>query len=169
MPRNAFFNRLPDPLLEIDRRGRILFANEAALKQTGYAAAEVVGKRLYDFTPALTKDLSVARPCSILELPVRLKDGSDRFFEFSIALKDGDGASGYLCIGRDSDGRKRLLDELTSARTQAEETSRNLKKTVSDLEEFALLAVRREFKMQELRERFVQLKEEHEIKREFPG
>lgn len=70
--------------------------------------------------------------------------------------------------GADADERKRLMNELISARAQAEETEKKLKKTISDLEEFALLAIRRELKMQELRERFVQIKRDHEIKRDFP-
>src|SRR3990172_1399571 len=51
--------------------------------------------------------------------------------------------------GEDSE-QQRLIDELYSARAQAEETEKKLKKTISDLEEFALLAVRRELHMQEL-------------------
>jgi len=70
--------------------------------------------------------------------------------------------------GADAGESKRLVVELACARAQAQETEKKLKKTISDLEEFALLAIRRELKMQELRERFVQLKRDHEINRDFP-
>lgn len=167
---------LPDPVIETDREGRIVFVNRAALLATGYKAEDAVGKPCSNFLPA-----GCARPPGALpghsghsgqdafEIPLSMKDGSTRFFEFkSVRLGDGpDDRS--ICIGRDSDERKRLLDELTSAKKQEAAASTKLKKTISDLEEFALLAIRRELKMQELRERFVRLKEEHEINKEFPG
>lgn len=75
---------------------------------------------------------------------------------------------GHEADGTLSDDIKKLLDELDSARAQAEETEKKLKRTISELEEFALLAIRRELKMQELRERFVELTRDHGIKRDFP-
>ena len=77
--------------------------------------------------------------------------------------------AGCCCIGRDIEERRKIMSELETARSHAEEATAKLKKTVNDLEEFSLLAVRRELKMQELREMFVRLKEEHEINKDFPA
>lgn len=173
--RREVLDSLPDPFLELDRKGRIVFVNEAALTATGYNAGEVLGRPCLDFVPAEWKRraedlLGAGSGQKGFELTLVLRDGRTRFFEFnSVPLKNGGLVTGCFCIGRDSDERKRLLDELTAARGQAGETSRKLKKTISDLEEFALLAIRRELKMQELRERFVQIQDEHDIKREFPA
>lgn len=153
---------IPDPVIETDGSGRIVFANRAALLASDCDAEKALGRRCADF---LSNGFHSHPGHGKFEAPLPMKDGSTRFFEFK-TVKLG---SGSICIGRDSDERKRLLDELTSARTQEIEASTKLKKTISDLEEFALLAIRRELKMQEIRERFVRLKEEHEINKDFPG
>lgn len=56
----------------------------------------------------------------------------------------------------------RMAQELRAARRDAEETSRKLEKSIRELEEFALMALRRELKMREIREKFKQCKEEYE-------
>lgn len=152
---------LPDPVIETDSAGRIVFVNKAALLASG-SDAEAFGKQCTEFLTAAARSPSGNET---FEAPLLIEDGSTRFFEFKSARH----GSGSIFIGRDSDERKRILDELTTARTQEVEASTKLKKTISDLEEFALLAIRRELKMQELRERFVSLKEEHEITKDFPG
>lgn len=155
---------LPDPVVETDAAGRIVFVNRAALLLAGCDAG-AFGQQCKEFLTAACRSLSGHET---FEAPLAMRDGSARFFEFK-AVRLGGPEGGSLFIGRDSDERKRILDELTTARTQEVEASTKLKKTISDLEEFALLAIRRELKMQELRERFVRLKEEHEISKDFPG
>ncbi|MBI5343924.1 MAG: hypothetical protein HZB83_01065 [Deltaproteobacteria bacterium] len=53
---------------------------------------------------------------------------------------------------------KRLNEELERARKEAADNSIRLRETLDEMEEFALLAVRREVKMREIRERFKKLK-----------
>ncbi|MBI5344435.1 MAG: hypothetical protein HZB83_03715 [Deltaproteobacteria bacterium] len=59
---------------------------------------------------------------------------------------------------RDIEEIKRLKEELERARKEAENNSARLRETLDEMEEFALLAVRREVKMREIRERFKKLK-----------
>lgn len=56
----------------------------------------------------------------------------------------------------------RMTEELRAARLEAEETSGKLQKSIRELEEFALMAVRRELKMREIREKFKRCKDEYE-------
>lgn len=169
---------VPDILLETDRDGKILFVNRAASEATGYPEEDVAGRHFLDFISPSTRGKAMAafasvlagKPASNVELELMLSDGSTSFFEFNAVplWKDGT-VAGCCCTGRDIDERRKIMAELEAARRHSEEATLKLKKTVSDLEEFSLLAVRRELKMQELREMFVRLKEEHEIHKEFPG
>lgn len=161
---NEVLDSLPDPVIEVDGSGRVVFVNRAALLAMERNAEEASAK-CAEFLSAAASSLPGKGGQDAFEAPLPMKDGSTRFFEFK-PMRLGNNA---VFIGRDSDERKRLLDELTSAREQEAEASAKLRRTISDLEEFALLAIRRELKMQELRERFVRLKEEHEINKEFPG
>lgn len=169
---------VPDILLEIDVEGKILFVNRAASEVTGYPEDNVLGRRFTDFITPGSSEKALSAFSSVLdgrrangvELEIMLSSGSASFFEFNaVPLWRNGFIAGCCCIGRDIDERRKIMTELESARRHAEEATVKLKKTVSDLEEFSLLAVRRELKMQELREMFVRLKEEHEINKEFPG
>ena len=114
--------------------------------------------------------LSEGEAINNADLKLVLKNGAESFFEFNAVPLWKDGvAAGCCCIGRDIEERRKIMSELEAARKHAEEATAKLKKTVNDLEEFSLLAVRRELKMQELREMFVRLKEEHEINKDFPS
>jgi PAS domain-containing protein len=161
---NEVLDSLPDPVIGVDGSGRVVFVNRAALLAMERNAEEASAK-CAEFLSAAASSFPGKGGQDAFEAPLPMKDGSTRFFEFK-PMRLGNNA---VFIGRDSDERKRLLDELTSAREQEAEASAKLRRTISDLEEFALLAIRRELKMQELRERFVRLKEEHEINKEFPG
>lgn len=169
---------VPDILLEIDVEGKILFVNRAAREVTGYPEDNVLGRRFVDFVAPGSREKALSTFASILEgraisgveLEITLSTGSTNFFEFNaVPLWRNGFIAGCCCIGRDIDERRKIMTELEDARRHAEEATGKLKKTVSDLEEFSLLAVRRELKMQELREMFVRLKEEHEINKEFPA
>lgn len=169
---------MPDLLIEMDADGKIRYLNDAACVITGYSKLDVTGRHFLEFVPKewrgqanrVFSTLMEGKPIKDFELPLVFKDGRLNYFEFnSVPLSVNGRISGCCCIGRDMDERKKIMDELERARANAEETSEKLKSTISDLEEFALLAVRRELKMQELRERFLKLKEDHEIKREFPN
>lgn len=169
---------VPDILLETDRCGRIIFVNRAAREVTGYPDDDMLGRHFLDFIAAGSRerasgalaDLLEGRPVNSLELELVLSAGERRYVEFNAVPLWKEGAvAGFCCAGRDIDERRKVITELEAARRHAEEATAKLKKTVNDLEEFSLLAVRRELKMQELREMFVRLKEEHEINKEFPG
>ncbi len=168
-------NTIPDAVVEIDKDGKIIFINEAASVLTGYARKDAVDRTYTDFIPheatphveEVFKAVMKGETVKGHEFPMRLKDGRIRFFEFSsapiwkrAANTEGGTVIGCRSVGRDIDERKKIMDELKNARKEAEETSGKLKKTVEDLEDFALLAVRRELKMHEIRERFQKLKEE---------
>lgn len=161
--RAEVLDALPDPVIEADSSGRIVFVNRAALIAMG-CGPEEASARFAELLRAAEASLPEGGRVAF-EAPLVMDDGSRRFFEF----KSVQVGKVTLFIGRDSDEKKRLLDELGSARMQEVETATKLRRTISDLEEFALLAIRRELKMQEIRERFVRLKEEHEINKEFPG
>lgn len=169
---------IPDLLLELDRSGSVLFVNKAALDLTGYSEDEVLGKPFLELMEAEWRPrwlhalsmLQDGEPAGNIDLKMTLAGGGASFFEFNAAPVWKDGlVAGCCCVGRDIEERRKIITELEAARRHAEEASLKLKKTVNDLEEFSLLAVRRELKMQELREMFVRLKEEHEINKEFPG
>ncbi|MBI5884984.1 MAG: PAS domain S-box protein [Deltaproteobacteria bacterium] len=159
---------MPDPVVETDEKGFIKHMNDAACVATGYTPTELVSTPFtsliqqgagYHFEDAMKRILQ-GEPVKRLELPLVLKDGRTDLFEFTCApiWRQGSVAA-VRCVGRDTQERCRMLEELLAAKSQAEETSEKLKRTVKDLEEFALLAVRREFKMQEIRDRFVKLKQ----------
>lgn len=169
---------IPDILLELDRSGVVIFANRTALETTGYAEEELLGRPFLSFValewrPAANAYLSTLQHGESVinaDLKLVLKNRSESFFEFNaVPLWKNGAVAGCCCIGRDIEERRKIMHELESARKHAEEATAKLKKTVSDLEEFSLLAVRRELKMQELREMFVRLKENHEINKEFPS
>lgn len=169
---------VPDVLLALDGGAKITFANRAAFERTGYSEDDLLGRPLTDFVAPGSRERAVevvsglldGRSAGETELELLSGDGCSGFFEFSMApLWKGGAAAGCLLSGRPIDERRKMISELEAARRQAEEASCRLKRTVADLEEFSLLAVRRELKMQELREMFVRLKEEHEIGRDFPG
>ncbi len=163
---------IPEALVETDRLGKITFINEAARALTGYSEKDLIGRDYTDLfppdaTPAVREIFDAVMNGGTLknrEFPIILKDGKVRYFEFSDspvrAGGRGGGVTGCRFVGRDIDERKRIMDELKKAKKESEETSAKLKRTVEDLEEFALLAVRRELKMHEIRERFKKLMEE---------
>lgn len=168
---------IPDILLELDRNGKVLFVNRAAA-EAGCTEDDVLGRHYMHFvSPESSRRAADAfaiiiegKEVSSVDIKLTMREGLERFFEFNAVPLWKDGVvAGCCCIGRDIDERRKIMSELEAARRHAEEASGKLKKTVNDLEEFSLLAVRREIKMQELRERFVRLKEEHEINKDFPG
>lgn len=167
-----FIRSIPDPVFEIDGKGFITYINEAASASTGYTQAEAVNMAFSDLirqedrylfneaVQTLLKGMDVKG----MELPLVLKDGRFNFFEFTCAPVWREGSVVAMrCTGRDVEERRKIMEELMAAKKEAEETAATLKKTVRDLEEFALLAVRREFKMQEIRERLVKLREDNNL------
>lgn len=164
---------IPDAVIELDNEGKVLYMNEAAAALTGYEEDETAGMHYLEFMPEDEKEKASETFCRILkgqsvrnfELKLIRKDGRINYSEFNAVpvYKAGE-ITGCCCVGRDTDERRKIMDEVKKARKTAEENSKKLEKTVSDLEEFALLAVRRELKMQEIRERLVELKNRNAAK-----
>lgn len=140
-------------------------ARRLTITLTGALAAAVLSQALYCYYVSPTASSALASAVSISAALVLWRIAMRLAHELDSAEPMKQQAGAPLPADRERD---RLIGELCSARAQAEETEKKLKKTISDLEEFSLLAIRRELKMQELRERFVELKRDHEIKRDFP-
>ncbi len=89
---SALVESAPDVILNVDSDGIIRLANPAAARQFGYAAEELIGREaafLFETESAWPKiwrsvnaGPAVARP---IEVRVRLKDGTLRYFEVSAA------------------------------------------------------------------------------------
>ncbi len=163
-------NMIPDALVETDEHGNITFVNEAVKALTGHSEKDLIGQDHTAFMPRAASDEmreifdAVMTGGTLINrgLPIIHKDGGARRFEFSISpIRGADGkVAGCRFVGRDIDERKRLMDELKTTREESKEASVRLKRTIEDLEACSLLAVRRELKMREIRERFKQLMEE---------
>jgi len=153
---------LPVAIIESTKDGNIKYLNKIALAWSGYNKEEILGRRLTEFIPRenrgrieeALKTVLGGVPVRELQTPVALKGGVSRF-EFNIApIVEGKEVVGLRCVSKDIEKTKKMLDELERAKKEAEETSEKLRRTVKDLEEFALIAARREMKMQKIREGF---------------
>ena len=151
---------LPVAIIESTKDGNIKYLNKIALAWSGYNKEEILGRRLTEFIPRenrgrieeALKTVLGGVPVRELQTPVALKGGVSRF-EFNIApIVEGKEVVGLRCVSKDIEKTKKMLDELERAKKEAEETSEKLRRTVKDLEEFALIAARREMKMQKIRE-----------------
>lgn len=168
---------IPDLVMDIDRSGNVACFNEAASRLTGYAEEDVLGRPFLallhrrsteEAGEALERVLS-GEAVKGLELTLTLKDGGARLFEFNAApVRRAGGPTICRAVGRDIDERKEIMAELKKARAEAEESSEKLRQTVMDLEDFALIAVRREVKMQEIREMLQELRKDPGVKKR-PG
>ncbi|MEK7773893.1 MAG: PAS domain S-box protein [Deltaproteobacteria bacterium] len=165
---------MPDLVIDIDRSGDITYMNEAATRLTGYTEEDVlnrpyagfVDKRSSDEAEKAFKKVLNGESVRNLELSLILKNGGVNLFEFNAVPIWRAGAPAVCrAVGRDIEERKEIMGELKKARTEAEESSEKLKKTVRDLEDFALLAVRREIKMQEIREMLQELRKDMGMKK----
>lgn len=169
-----FIRELPDPVIELDRHGNITFMNGAALKATGYSGDEALNRHYAGMIPetgaieaenALKKALR-GEITTDVELPLSLKGGGVGVFEFTcIPFKKSGKVAGCRLVGRDIDDKKKLIEDLRKAKRDSDENSEMLKRTIRDLEDFALLAVRRELKMHEIRQRLKELKEDVESRK----
>ena len=153
---------LPVAIIESTKDGNIKYLNKIALAWSGYNKEEILGRRLTEFIPRenrgrieeALKTVLGGVPVRELQTPVALKGGVSRF-EFNIApIVEGKEVVGLRCVSKDIEKTKKMLDELERAKKEAEETSEKLRRTVKDLEEFALIAARREMKMHKIREGF---------------
>lgn len=154
----------PVAVIELERSGDIAFMNEEAgrlfwhpsLKGSPFTSLVHRDYRAM-FNENVKEALSgYVSGKSVIEM-VSLEGKASRFELTALPVRGREGVEGARLIMRSLDEVKDLKEELVKTRFEAEETNRRLKETISDLEEFALLAVRRELKMKEIRERFVEL------------
>ncbi|MBI5903825.1 MAG: PAS domain S-box protein [Deltaproteobacteria bacterium] len=172
--RGELLETMPDLVMDIDRTGNVAYFNEAAARLTGYAEEDVLerpflgllDKRSTDEAREAFERVLDGEPVKDLELILTLKDGGVKLFEFNaVPVRRAGAAAICRVVGRDIDGRKEIIDELRKARAEAEESSEKLQQTVRDLEDFALLAVRREIKMHEIREMLHKLRKDMGVKK----
>lgn len=162
MELDSLVRSLPVAILDIDMDGRITFANEAALALTGYLPSDMNGRPFTSIIPEaeldnagtlLQKALSGGK-ISNNECRMLCKDGAAREVEFSAApILEGGRVAGCRCVALDMNGSKALEAALQEARSNSEEAVARLDKAERDLEQFAMIAIRREVKMREIRER----------------
>lgn len=160
---------LPDAVVELDRSGALVYLNDAALSLTGYKPDEIRKLDYTDLTPhgshhemkEVFQSVLEGNTVSNRELPFIGKDCRESLFRFTaVPLWKGREPSGCLLIGMDTEEKKRLSSDLKSERLKSGELSSRLNKAIQSLEEFSLMAVRRELKMREIRERLANLKKD---------
>ena len=145
------FSSMPVPAIELDASGNIKAINNAALSLGVPLSAK--GAPL-----AGLEEVMAGAGSGDIDLPVQREDGSTlRLLVAAIPLKKNGSRAGVLLIGRDD--TRRLEAELDKVRAGAKEAEAKLTGTIRDLEEFALMAVRREIKMKEIREKLTELRE----------
>jgi two-component system cell cycle sensor histidine kinase/response regulator CckA len=116
------FGSIEDVLLVIDDEGVISAANPACCRLSGYAEAEVVGRKVSDLfiekpsaehepAPAGVDRAPLARGESVL----RTKDGRDVPTRLGISRLRGNDRDGWVCIGEDLTERRRLEADVRQA------------------------------------------------------
>jgi PAS domain S-box-containing protein len=129
----AVLEQIEDGYFEIDlsRRGRYEYVNDAFCRTTGYSREELIGHSYEKFFDVETVELlyknyhhvyRTGEPLTSLEYSLIAKDGTKRFVEESVSLrKDASGAVvGFMGIRRDSTARKLVAQELAAAKESAE-------------------------------------------------
>jgi PAS domain S-box-containing protein len=132
----AVLERIEDGYFEIDlsRKGRYEYVNDAFCHTTGYAREELIGQSYERFFDPETVQLLyknyhqvylTGEPLKSLEYSLIAKDGSLRFVEESVSLrKDASGAVvGFMGIRRDVTARRLVAQELAAAKESAEAAS----------------------------------------------
>ncbi len=159
-------NNIPCPVIELDSKGKVSGFNKAFSGITGYCEDEIVGKDFLDLMPEgqrpgfedALKSISEGKAFTGFEAVLKLKDGRDNSFEFTV-LPVKSGKACFVLAGRGVGELKKMECELEKVKAEAAEASSKLRKTINDLEQFALMAVRREKKMQEIRDHFIKSKD----------
>lgn len=173
---DSLIGSFSDAVFAVDKGGQIISVNERLKEITGIAEAKWVGVSLEALIPENEKERlknAIAKAFkneAAFDYELALTPEKNREFLFSFNIlpvkKEGHPAS-VIFIGREPGGYKRLEEELKRTREEALEASEKLKKTIREIDDLALLAVRRELKMQDIRERFQRLREEQENVRKF--
>ncbi len=126
-----------DIIWRTDRRGKLSFVNPAVRNLLGYAPADIIGFELSNYMTKDAIDRILKETKRIqsdkhgddhfkLEVSYIAKNGETPPFEINaVALRDADGRiEGYEGVSRDIADRKKLEEELCTARDAAEAASR---------------------------------------------
>ncbi|MBI5237828.1 MAG: PAS domain S-box protein [Deltaproteobacteria bacterium] len=172
--RRSIIESLPIAAFEVDETGKIIYSNNEAALRTGCAPDELNGLCLFDLAPdegkeavrQMLDDAFSKKPVRSAGAALMIKGGITLPEVFALPSVYAGEKPSCLVFSRNDGELKKTRDELESVRKESAEASERLKKTIRDLEEFALIAVRRELKMQEIREMFMRLRESGEGKKE---
>ncbi|HTW63428.1 MAG TPA: PAS domain S-box protein [Bryobacteraceae bacterium] len=143
----TLFNSANDSIFIIDLEGHFLEINQIACERLGYSREELLKMSVHDIdSPAFASEQAVRLERvvqggrSLFETVYIAKDGSEQPVEISNCLFEYRGASGILCVARDSSERKRLeaaarkqAVELERAKTAAENASRAKSQFVANM------------------------------------
>lgn len=156
-----FFNKMPDAVIILGRKGTLLEANEMAEKLSGYAKGELLGRNIITglgLLDAKTKALVIKKMAfhfsggnmQPYEIEFHRKDGRTVPLEINPQVIDYKGKKADLVVLRDITERKKAEEELQKA-------NKDLKSKVEEFEKLNRLAVGRELKMIELKKRIKEL------------
>jgi len=171
---NDIITAIPVAVIRLDASGSVTYMNDSAFMLTGRNTSGSLDLDYTDPTPNAShheikevfKTALDGTPVTGREITILDKDFRELLCECSaVPSWKGAGADGCVLILRDVDEKKRLETELKSAWMKAEEATAKLNKTVEHLEEFSVMAVRRELKIQEIREKLTELKKDTGLKR----
>jgi two-component system, sensor histidine kinase and response regulator len=124
-----------EAIITINEAGQILFWNHAAAKIFGYKDDEVLGQPLTAVIPshlqeAHQKGLSAAitrgslkHLGETLELPALRKDGQEILLEVILSTWKTSGQRHFTAMARDITERKRMLEDLADAKSNAEQAN----------------------------------------------
>jgi hypothetical protein len=154
----ALKGALHKPLFDLDPSGVCVNANEKAKSLLDGLEDRPLSRLVEEgcrgkFNTFLD-DVRKGGPPSELDTLLSSPDGRRVPVKLSAApVLRGGQTTGLIVIAESAPETRRLSRELKHTKIEAERTAERLRKTINDLEEFALLAVRRELKMREIRER----------------
>jgi PAS domain S-box-containing protein len=129
----ALVESAPDVILNVDSEGVVRLANAAASRHFGYSTEELVGKKAALFFEPAGKWLEIWRLATAgsalenpVEVAVRLKDGSLRYFELSAAPWTDGSRTFTTAILRDIENRRAAEAVLRESERQSRANERAL-------------------------------------------
>ncbi len=133
------FEAAPDGIIWLNTRGRILEANDALVKMSGYAKHEFVGKHftkspglISSYIPqyiSIFKELLKGKKADFSHVTWKNKRGELITTEQKVARVEQNGKTlGFIIVVRDITERMRLIKELEESRAQLKGLARHLNK-----------------------------------------
>ena len=156
-----FFDRMPDAVIIIDRKGVLLEASNMAEELSGYSKEELLGKNVITGFPLLDlKDKALAirklalhfsgKDVPPFEVEIHRKDGKVIPVELNPKIIEYRGKNADIVVLRDITERRKHEEEMKRLNEQ-------LKSKVDELDRFNRMAVGRELKMAELKKKIKEL------------